>query len=68
MRVALSVLSVALLAAAPAAAELVVISRADCARVVAHVPAPDVAYRPDIDARGRPTGKHPEHYPIESIG
>ncbi len=54
MRVALSVLSVALLAAAPAVAELVVISRADCARVVAHAPAPDVAYRPGGDARGRP--------------
>ena len=53
MRAALSILSIALLAAAPAAAELVVISRADCARVVAHQPAPDVAYRAGIDARGR---------------
>ena len=54
MRAALSILSVALLfaAAAPAVAELVVISRADCARVVAHEPAPDVDYRPGVDARG----------------
>ncbi len=60
MRLLLSVLSGALLAVAaapaatvPAAAELVVISRADCARVVAHEPAPDVAYRPGVDTRGR---------------
>ena len=43
----------AILPVAPAAAELVVISRDDCARVVAHVPAPDVAYRPGVDTRGR---------------
>ncbi len=30
------------------------ISRADCARLVAHVPGDDVAYRPGVDARGRP--------------
>ena len=30
------------------------ISRADCDRLVAHLPAPDVAYRPGVDAHGRP--------------
>ncbi len=30
------------------------ISRADCARLVAHVPSDDVAYRPGVDVRGRP--------------
>ena len=49
---ALSILAV--LPASPAAAELVVISRDDCARIAAHTPAPDVAYRPGVDARGRP--------------
>ena len=32
----------------------VTISRADCDRLVAHVPSPDVAYRPGMDAHGRP--------------
>ena len=49
---ALSILAVPL--TSPAAAELVVISRDDCARIAAHTPAPDVAYRPGVDARGRP--------------
>ncbi len=31
----------------------VAITRADCARLVEHVPAPDVAYRPGVDAYGR---------------
>ncbi len=56
----------AALAAAPAAAHekatvaitgaaitRVAITRADCARLVAHVPAPDVAYEPGIDVYGR---------------
>ncbi len=56
----------AALAAAPAAAHekapvastgaavtTVAITRADCARLVAHVPAPDVAYRPGVDVNGR---------------
>ncbi len=50
----------AALAAAPAAAHekatvaiSVAITRADCARLVAHVPAPDVAYRPGVDVYGR---------------
>ena len=56
----------AALAAAPAAAHekatvaitrvaitTVAITRADCARLVAHVPAPDVAYRPGVDVYGR---------------
>ena len=46
----------AALAAAPAAAHekaTVAITRADCARLVAHVPAPDVAHRPGVDVYGR---------------
>ncbi len=47
----------ALLAAAQARAHEekaeVTIARADCARLVEHVPAPDVAYRPGVDAYGR---------------
>ncbi len=31
----------------------VAITRADCARLVAHVPGPDVAYRPGVDVYGR---------------
>ncbi len=45
-----------LLAAAPAAAHektTVAVTRADCARLVAHLPAPDVAYRPGVDVHGR---------------
>ncbi len=45
-----------LLAAAPAAAHektTVAITRADCARLVAHVPDPDVAYQPGVDVYGR---------------
>jgi len=44
----------AALAAAPAASETVVVSQADCARVVRHVPAADVEYKPGVDAQGRP--------------
>ncbi len=46
----------AALAAAPAAAHekaTVSITRADCARLVAHVPGPDVAYQPGVDVYGR---------------
>ncbi len=46
----------AALAAAPAAAHekaTVAITRADCARLVAHVPGPDVAYEPGVDVYGR---------------
>ena len=60
---ALFLLAAALVAApvaAPAAAHekapvaiSVAITRADCARLVAHVPDPDVAYRPGVDAHGR---------------
>ncbi len=32
----------------------VIITTADCARLVAHRPAPDVAYRSGVDAHGRP--------------
>ncbi|RMD62947.1 MAG: hypothetical protein D6826_06185, partial [Alphaproteobacteria bacterium] len=30
------------------------LTKSDCARLVKHVPAPDVAYRPGVDVRGRP--------------
>ena len=30
------------------------ISRADCARLVAHVPGDEMTYRPGVDVRGRP--------------
>lgn len=41
-------------AAAPAvAADTVTISTADCRRLVAHVPAPGVAYQPGVDVRGK---------------
>lgn len=40
--------------AGPAGAGKVVVSTRDCARLVTeHTPAPDVAYRPGVDARGR---------------
>ncbi len=34
--------------------QTVIITRANCLRLVEHVPAPDVAYRPGLDVRGRP--------------
>ncbi len=37
-----------------AAESVVIISRGDCARLAVHQPAPDVAYQPGVDARGRP--------------
>jgi hypothetical protein len=36
------------------AESIVIISRNDCARLVQHHPAPDVAYQPGVDVRGRP--------------
>ena len=44
-----------LVLAAPAAAtgQEAVLRAEDCRRAVAHVPAPDVAYRPGVDAYGR---------------
>lgn len=40
-------------ASAPALGEeILVISPADCARIVRHVPAPDVAYQPGVDVNG----------------
>jgi hypothetical protein len=43
----------ATLAAAHEKKATVAITRADCARLVAHVPDPDVAYRPGVDVYGR---------------
>ncbi len=57
IRVPVQLFVAALLAAAPARAQEqpaeVIITRADCARLVEHVPAPDLAYRPGVDAYGR---------------
>ncbi len=44
--------SLTVLLPATAAAETVPIDFDDCARIVAHVPAPDVAYRPGVDVDG----------------
>lgn len=50
-------LAAILFAAAPARAHedeaVVTITRADCARLVEHVPAPDVTYQPGVDVYGR---------------
>ena len=44
-----------LLAGGAAAADAPLrVAAADCARLVRHVPAPDVAYRPGVDVYGRP--------------
>ncbi|MHA1152418.1 MAG: hypothetical protein ACTSQ7_07085 [Alphaproteobacteria bacterium] len=56
-RISVPLILAALLAAVPARAQEekaeVVITKADCARLVEHVPAPDVAYQPGVDAYGR---------------
>ncbi len=58
MRAISSFLSAAVivLATVPASAAptTVIVRRADCATLVAHRPAPDVAYRSGVDVRGRP--------------
>jgi hypothetical protein len=41
-------------AALQAAAQTVVVDSAACRALTAHQPAPDVAYRPGVDATGRP--------------
>jgi hypothetical protein len=51
MRLPLTLLSLAVMSTA-AAAQTVTIDSADCRRLARHVPAPDVAYQPGIDARG----------------
>ena len=57
IRIPVPLFLAALLAAVPARAHEekveVAITRADCARLVEHVPAPDVAYQPGVDAYGR---------------
>lgn len=50
----MAVASLACAGPSPAAESVVIISRADCARLTVHQPAPDVAYQPGVDARGRP--------------
>jgi len=49
----LTAVFVAALPARAGEATRIRISRADCARLVAHRAAPDVAYRPGVDVRGR---------------
>lgn len=39
---------------ASAANGAIEITRADCSRLVKHVPAPDVAYQPGVDVHGKP--------------
>jgi hypothetical protein len=41
------------LLAAPALAQKVTVSGTDCRKLIRHSPAPDVAYQPGVDARGR---------------
>ena len=55
-RLLLTLAFLAASAPAPAGAETatVVITKADCARLVKHVPAPDVAYQEGVDVYGRP--------------
>jgi hypothetical protein len=57
IRVPVPLLVAALVAVAPARGHEkkaeVTIARADCARLVEHVPAADVAYQPGVDAYGR---------------
>jgi hypothetical protein len=42
--------------AAPAAAQArqIMVTAVDCQRLLAHIPSPDVAYKPGVDAYGRP--------------
>jgi hypothetical protein len=47
-----TLLLAAFLGAGPTAAQT--IAERDCRRLERHVPAPDVAYRPGVDVRGRP--------------
>jgi hypothetical protein len=51
-----ALVAVLLSVGAPEAAEpgTVEITRADCSRLVKHVPAPDVAYQPGVDVNGNP--------------
>ncbi len=57
IRVPAPLVLAALVAAAPARAHEqqaeVIITRAECARLVEHVPSPDVTYQPGVDAYGR---------------
>ncbi|MFQ5467773.1 MAG: hypothetical protein ACE5DS_06510 [Kiloniellaceae bacterium] len=52
--VALAAGALAVPAAPRAEAVSVTIARADCLRLTAHMPAPDVAYQPGVDVQGRP--------------
>ncbi len=49
----LLLLPLVLAASAAAQPQSVIISAEDCRALVRHEPAPDVAYRPGVDARGR---------------
>lgn len=47
-------LALASVSASAADGTVTVISRQDCGRLSTHTPAPDVAYKPGVDVRGRP--------------
>jgi hypothetical protein len=56
MRAPLAILAASVLALAPAPGrgETITVTAATCAALAAHVPAPDVAYRPGVDVDGNP--------------
>jgi hypothetical protein len=41
-------------AAANSGPMVITISKPDCSRLISHTPAPDVAYKPGVDVRGKP--------------
>jgi hypothetical protein len=60
-RIAARFVAVSIMAATPgglpaghAADRTIKVARRDCASIVEHVPAPDVAYQPGVDVSGRP--------------
>lgn len=53
MRTFLAALSFAALASAAVAGDKLEVTKQDCLNLVAHQPAPDVAYKPDTDVYGR---------------
>lgn len=54
MKTILPLAFAAAVAAAPVLAQTVVVDSAACRALANHQPAPDVAYRPGVDVRGRP--------------
>ncbi|MGQ0664330.1 MAG: hypothetical protein ACT4P2_12265 [Pseudomonadota bacterium] len=54
MRCSLTAVLTLMAGVGAAAAQTVSVTAADCRRLVRHQPAPDVAFRPGVDVRGRP--------------